>query len=146
MTAPSAPGVALYEGVTVSLGQLERWINAMGDWDRGGKDAMDEMQDMLDAATTPPPEAAPTPAPDWEAGDGWGEWRTDIDVWNTATHDVQHECIDGIHRTRLRVRSCARPLDEVFDTPAEVERNPFGAWQAIQELSERLAAMKEGQP
>jgi hypothetical protein len=38
------------------------------------------------------------------------------------------------------------PLDEVFDTQREVERNPCGAWQAIQSQADRieqLAAINE---
>jgi chromosome segregation ATPase len=34
------------------------------------------------------------------------------------------------------------PLDEVFDTQREVERNPCGAWQAIQTLAARLAEVE----
>lgn len=37
----------------------------------------------------------------------------------------------------------ARPLDEEFDTMMEVERNPCGAWQAIQSLSEQLSASQD---
>jgi hypothetical protein len=34
------------------------------------------------------------------------------------------------------------PLDEVFDTQLEVERNPCGAWEAIQTLAAQLAEAK----
>tara|TARA_R110000787_G_scaffold42047_1_gene103361 strand:+ start:887 stop:1063 length:177 start_codon:yes stop_codon:yes gene_type:complete len=29
-----------------------------------------------------------------------------------------------------------RPLDEVYDTMMDVERNPMGAWEALQKLAE----------
>jgi hypothetical protein len=35
-----------------------------------------------------------------------------------------------------------RPLDEQFDTMMEVQRNPCGAWQAIQTLTEQLEAAR----
>ena len=35
-----------------------------------------------------------------------------------------------------------RPLDEEFDTMMEVQRNPCGAWQAIQTLTEQLEAAR----
>jgi hypothetical protein len=36
----------------------------------------------------------------------------------------------------------SRPLDEQFDTQMEVERNPCGAWQAIQTLADRIEALE----
>jgi hypothetical protein len=35
-----------------------------------------------------------------------------------------------------------RPLDEEFDTMMEVQRDPYGAWQAIQTLTEQLEAAR----
>jgi hypothetical protein len=35
-----------------------------------------------------------------------------------------------------------RPLDEVFDTQREVERNPCGAWQAIQSQADRIEELE----
>jgi hypothetical protein len=35
-----------------------------------------------------------------------------------------------------------RPLDEVFDTQREVERNPCGAWQAIQSQADRIEKLE----
>ncbi len=35
-----------------------------------------------------------------------------------------------------------RPLDEEFDTTMEVQRDPYGAWQAIQTLTEQLEAAR----
>jgi hypothetical protein len=35
-----------------------------------------------------------------------------------------------------------RPLDEVFDTQREVERNPCGAWQAIQSQANRIEELE----
>ena len=35
--------------------------------------------------------------------DGWSEW-TSASEWDTGKHDVQFECIDGIHRVRTRPR------------------------------------------
>lgn len=35
-----------------------------------------------------------------------------------------------------------RPLDEEFDTMMEVERNPHGAWEAIQSQADRIEALK----
>lgn len=32
-------------------------------------------------------------------------------------------------------------MDEVFDTAMEVERNPYGAWQAIQAQADRIEAL-----
>jgi predicted RNase H-like nuclease (RuvC/YqgF family) len=37
-----------------------------------------------------------------------------------------------------------RPLDEVFDTQREVERNPCGAWQAIQSQANRIEELERG--
>lgn len=34
-----------------------------------------------------------------------------------------------------------RPLDEEFDTMMEVQRNPTGAWMAIQEQADRIEAL-----
>jgi hypothetical protein len=34
-----------------------------------------------------------------------------------------------------------RPLDEVFDTMMEVQRNPYGAWMAIQEQANCIDAL-----
>jgi len=36
----------------------------------------------------------------------------------------------------------ARPLDEQYDTQMDVERNPCGAWQAIQTLAAENAALR----
>ena len=36
-----------------------------------------------------------------------------------------------------------RPLDEEFDTMMEVERNPHGAWEAIQSQADRIEALVE---
>ncbi|MFY0633652.1 MAG: helix-turn-helix transcriptional regulator [Vannielia sp.] len=38
----------------------------------------------------------------------WSEW-TSATEWNVSTHDVQMECIDGIHRVRTRPRKPAEP-------------------------------------
>jgi hypothetical protein len=38
---------------------------------------------------------------------------------------------------------CKRPLDEEFDTMMEVQRNPCGAWQAIQSQAGRIEALKD---
>ncbi len=37
---------------------------------------------------------------------------------------------------------CKRPLDEEFDTMMEVERNPHGAWEAIQSQADRIEALR----
>jgi hypothetical protein len=39
----------------------------------------------------------------------------------------------------LTPEAVERPLDEAYDTMIEVERNPYGAWLAIQSLSAALA-------
>lgn len=39
--------------------------------------------------------------------DGWSEWSENYS-WDTSTHDVQMECIDGIHRVRTRPRKPKR--------------------------------------
>lgn len=59
--------------------------------------------------------------------DGWGPWTSD-GTWDTATHDVQFECVDGIHRVRKRLRKPAEPREfwivggcEAYDTLQEAQ-------------------------
>lgn len=44
--------------------------------------------------------------------------------------------------TNIDTSAEARPLDEVYDTMMEVQRNPTGAFDAIQSLSADLEAMR----
>ena len=36
-----------------------------------------------------------------------------------------------------------RPIDEVYDTMRDVEQNPMGAWQEIQQLVAEVARLRE---
>ena len=36
-----------------------------------------------------------------------------------------------------------RPIDEVYDTMRDVEQNPMGAWQDIQQLVAEVARLRE---
>jgi hypothetical protein len=36
-----------------------------------------------------------------------------------------------------------RPIDEVYDTMRDVEQNPMGAWQEIQQLFAEVARLRE---
>jgi hypothetical protein len=36
-----------------------------------------------------------------------------------------------------------RPIDEVYDTMRDVEQNPMGAWQEIQQLVAEMARLRE---
>tara|TARA_R110000824_G_scaffold371199_1_gene560881 strand:+ start:684 stop:845 length:162 start_codon:yes stop_codon:yes gene_type:complete len=36
-----------------------------------------------------------------------------------------------------------RPLDEVYDTVMDVEQNPMGAWQAIQQLVAEVERLRK---
>ena len=47
----------------------------------------------------------------WGADEGWSEW-TSASEWNVSDHDVQMECVDGIHRVRTRPRIRPEPKRE----------------------------------
>jgi hypothetical protein len=65
---------------------------------------------------------------------------TDDDDRNTLSHAIAALPARGVG-VPADVRDYAIDVSEAFDTMMEVERNPAGAWQAIQALAGHIAAL-----
>lgn len=68
---------------------------------------------------------APDTPRTWCPDEGWGEW-TGASEWSVADHDVQFECVDGIHRVRTRPRVCPEPKRRTVTLHGEKNRMWWG--------------------